>query len=277
MKVEPQKTVFITGCSSGIGLATAQLLHQLNFKVIASVRNADHRSRLTDFGVECIQMDLSDEASVQSAVNYLSDNHPDLYAVVNNGAYGQPGALEDLSRAALRAQFETNLFGTHDLTQKLLPLLRQQPAARIIQVSSVLGFVALPLRGAYNASKFALEGLSDTLRLELRNTNIDVILIEPGAIDTHFRSNALRQFERHIDPEGSHYTAQYEAARARLERPEPGRFSLPADAVARDIHHALTAKRPKLRYRQTLPTKVIAKLKRVLSTRMMDKILSNDR
>lgn len=277
MKVAQQKTVFITGCSSGIGLATARLLHQRNFTVVASVRNPKHVTHLTDLGIECIQLDLSDESSVQSAVDYLHDNHPDLYAVVNNGAYGQPGALEDLSRAALRAQFETNLFGTHDLTQKLLPLLRQQSTARIIQVSSVLGFVALPLRGAYNASKFALEGLSDTLRLELRRSNIEVILIEPGAIDTHFRRNALRQFERNINPEGSHYLAQYEAAKARLQRTEAGRFSLPAESVAKDIHHALTAKRPKLRYRQTLPTIIIAKLKRVLSTRMMDKILSNDR
>ncbi|GHA01743.1 short-chain dehydrogenase/reductase [Arenicella chitinivorans] len=277
MQVEQQKTVFITGCSSGIGHASAHLLHQLNFKVVASVRNPNHITRLTDLGIECIHLDLSDEHSVQSAVDYLHGKHPNLYALVNNGAYGQPGAVEDLSRTALKAQFETNLFGTHDLTQKLLPLLRKQTTARIIQVSSVLGFVALPLRGAYNASKFALEGLSDTLRLELKNTNIEVILIEPGAIDTQFRSNALLQFEQHINPEGSHYMAQYEAARVRLERTEPGRFALPAASVAKDIHHALTAKRPKLRYRQTLPTIVIAKLKRILSTRMMDKILSNDR
>lgn len=244
--------------------------------MIASVRQSTDIRALQELGFECIQLDLGDELSVQNAVDYVHARHSQLYGLVNNGAYGQPGAVEDLSRAALRAQFETNLFGTHELTQKLMPLFRRQNRGRIVQISSVLGVIALPMRGAYNASKFALEGITDTQRLELRGTNICLSLIEPGAIETRFRANALRYFEKYIDAENSHYKEHYQALKARLDRAENAKFTLQPERVSRDIYHALTAERPKIRYRITIPTIIGAKLKRVLSDRMMDKISGNN-
>jgi len=202
-------------------------------------------------------------------------NHPHLYGLVNNGAYGQAGAVEDLSRTALREQFETNVFGTHELTQKLMPLFRKQNRGRIVQISSVLGVVALPMRGAYNASKFALEGLTDTQRLELKDTAITLSLIEPGAIETRFRANGLHYFEKHIDEANSVYKQHYKSLRQRLTRKENAKFTEQPERVSRDILHALTAPKPKIRYRITIPTIIASKLKRLLSDRMMDRITGN--
>ncbi|RBP48296.1 SDR family NAD(P)-dependent oxidoreductase [Arenicella xantha] len=271
-----QKTILITGCSSGIGRETARILRDHDFHVVASARKASDVIELERRGFETLLLDLDDSLSIQSAVEYIQTNHPNLFGLINNAAFGQPGAVEDLDRATLRAQFETNVFGTHELTRHLIPLLRQQTDARIIQISSVLGFVALPLRGAYVASKYALEGLSDTLRLELSNTNIKISLIEPGAIDTQFRANALIKLQQNIEIEQSRHKPNYTLALQRLSRAEPARFSASSERVSKDILHALTAKRPKLRYRITLPTIIIAQLKRILSTRMLDKIIGNN-
>lgn len=276
MNKQMKKAVLVTGCSSGIGLSAAQYLSNEGFHVIASVRQTKDIPKLTALGLECIKLDLADEKSVQSAVDYIEQNHRNLYGLVNNGAYGQAGAVEDLSRSALREQFETNLFGTHELTQKLMPLFRKQNLGRIVQISSVLGVIALPMRGAYNASKFALEGITDTQRLELQGTNIKMSLVEPGAIETRFRANSLRYFEKHIDADGSHFKQQYQSLRNRLNRQENARFTLQVERVSRDIYHALTATHPKVRYRITIPTIIGAKLKRLLSDRMMDKITGNN-
>jgi len=267
-----KKSVLITGCSSGIGLDAAHALTREGFHVIASVRQAKDIELLTNDAIECIQLDLSDQASIEDAVNYINQHHPGLYGLVNNGAYGQAGAVEDLSRQALREQFETNVFGTHELTQKIIPLFRNNGCGRIIQISSVLGVIALPMRGAYNASKFALEGLTDTQRLELVDTNIKISLIEPGAIDTKFRENCLHYFKKHIDGENSLYKKQYLTMQERLNRKGPSKFTAPAERVSKDILHALTSDKPKIRYRITTPTVVGAKLKRILTDRMMDKI-----
>ena len=271
-----KESVLITGCSSGIGLDAAQFLSSQGFQVIASVRQAKDIAMLQDLGIECLQLDLADESSIQAAVDYINTHHPQLYGLVNNGAYGQAGAVEDLTREALREQFETNVFGTHELTQKLLPLFRRHNRGRIVQVSSVLGVIALPLRGAYNASKFALEGLTDTQRLELSDTDIKLSLIEPGAIETRFRANAFQYFEKHIDAENSVFKQRYEALRERLNRKENARFTLQPRDVSRSIYHALTARNPRIRYRITIPTIIGAKLKRLLSDRMMDKITANN-
>jgi len=184
------KTILITGCSSGIGYDAAVALKNRGHQVIASARNSADVSRLTEQGLTCLQLDLADSVSIQQAVKQLlklTGGRCD--ALFNNGAFGQPGAVEDLSRDALRYQFETNLFGTHELTNLLIPVMREQGQGRIIYNSSVLGLVAMRYRGAYNASKFALEGLADTLRLELHGTGIHISLIEPGPILTHFSSN----------------------------------------------------------------------------------------
>lgn len=269
------KVVLITGCSSGIGLDAALSLQKRGFHVIASVRQAKDVQVLQSLGLESIQLDLSDEQSINEAATYIQQTHPRLYALVNNGAYGQAGAVEDLSREALREQFETNLFGTHELTQKLMPIFRQHNEGRIIQISSVLGVIALPMRGAYNASKFALEGLTDTQRLELQNTNIKFSLIEPGAIETRFRANGVHYFEKHIDEKNSVFKNQYQHLRRRLNRKENARFTEQPERVSQDILHALTAAKPKIRYRITIPTIIGAKLKRLLSDRMMDRISGN--
>ena len=274
MTTQPQ-TVFITGCSSGIGHATAICLQERGHRVICSARKIDDVERLQAMGFECLQLDLADSASISQAVLALRDiTHDKVDALFNNAAFGQPGAVEDLSRAVLRQQFETNFFGTHELTNLIIPLMRQQGHGRIIYNSSVLGFVAMKFRGAYNASKFALEGLADTLRLELRGSGIHIVLIEPGPIESRFRANAFAQYQKHINPEISPHRLTYRAMEARLQKAGPAApFTLPATAVAEKVIQALESRRPKSRYAVTVPTHVFACLKRLLPTSWLDKIL----
>ena len=274
MKVTP-KTILLTGCSSGIGYATATCLQERGHRVICSARKTDDVSRLIAEGFECLQLDLADSNSIQQAVKQLIElTAGKIDAVFNNGAFGQPGAVEDLSREVLRNQFETNFFGTHELTNLLIPLMRQQGQGRIIYNSSVLGFVAMKYRGAYNASKFALEGLADTLRLELRGSGIQVVLIEPGPIESRFRANAFALYQKNIDPSLSVHRLTYQAMEARLQKPGPAApFTLPAKAVAEKVIHALESRQPKSRYAVTVPTHLFCWLKRLLPTAWLDKIL----
>jgi len=269
------KTVFMTGCSSGIGYATAIELKKRGHRVICSVRKSEDIGRLQTEGFECLNLDLADSGSIQQAVQTLitmTDGRVD--ALFNNGAFGQPGAVEDLSREVLRNQFETNFFGTHELTNLLIPLMRRQGHGRIIYNSSLLGFVALKFRGAYNASKFALEGLADTLRLELRGTGIHVVLIEPGPIESLFRQNAFAMYRKHIVPEHSFHRDAYLSMESRLQKPGPAApFTLPATAVAEKVIHAVESPKPKSRYPVTFPTYLFAYLKRLLPTVLLDKIL----
>ncbi len=270
-----KKTVFITGCSSGIGHATACELKKRGHRVICSARKVEDVGRLITEGFECLQLDLADSGSIQQAVQQLINlTEGNVDALFNNGAFGQPGAVEDLSRDVLRNQFETNFFGTHELTNLIIPLMRQQGHGRIIYNSSVLGFVAMKFRGAYNASKFALEGLADTLRLELRGSGIDIVLIEPGPITSKFRQNAFDMYQKHIDPSRSFHRETYQAMEARLQKHGPSApFTLPATAVAEKVIHALESRRPKTRYAVTVPTHLFRWLKRLLPTSLLDKIL----
>ena len=274
MKPIPQ-TVFITGCSSGIGHTTATSLINRGHRVICSARKSDDVNRLIAEGFECLPLDLADSDSIRQAVAQLiaiTDGKID--ALFNNGAFGQPGAVEDLSREVLRNQFETNFFGTHELTNLLIPLMRAQGHGRIIYNSSVLGLVAMKFRGAYNASKFALEGLADTLRLELRGSGVHIVLVEPGPIESRFRQNAFAMYRKNIDPEHSVHRETYKAMEARLQKPGPAApFTLPATAVAEKVIHALESQRPKSRYAVTVPTHLFAWLKRLLPTAWLDKIL----
>ncbi|OAI15731.1 short-chain dehydrogenase/reductase [Methylomonas koyamae] len=271
------KTIFITGCSSGIGYSTALYLKLRGHRVICSARKAEDVARLRSEGYECLQLDLADSDSIRAAVaELLAMAGGKLDAVFHNGAFGQPGAVEDLSREVLRQQFETNLFGTHELTNLLLPTMRQQGHGRIIYNSSVLGFVAMKFRGAYNASKFALEGLADTLRLELRGSGVHVVLIEPGPIESRFRQNAFKLYQQNIDPEHSVHRDTYRAMEARLQKQGPAApFTLPASAVAEKVALALESPRPKIRYRVTVPTHLFAWLKRLLPAAWMDKLLAS--
>ncbi len=270
------RTVLITGCSSGIGECVAHGLAGRGYRVLATARREDDVERLQAAGLESFQLDVAEPASVGAAVEEtLQRTGGTLYALFNNGAYGQPGAVEDLTRDVLREQFETNLFGWHDLTRQVLPVMRRQGYGRIIQNSSVLGFVALAYRGAYNASKYALEGLSDTLRLELRGTDIHVSLVQPGPITSRFRPNAYLAYQRNIDPGVSVHRERYEGMEQRLMKEGPVvPFTLPPEAVLKKVIHALESPRPKARYRVTFPTYLFATLKRVLPDRVMDRILA---
>jgi NAD(P)-dependent dehydrogenase (short-subunit alcohol dehydrogenase family) len=270
-----QKAVLITGCSSGIGLCSAEGLKQRGYRVFATARKQADVEKLRSAGFESFQLDLADSNSIRYAVGeVLEATSGKLYGLFNNGAYGQPGAVEDLTREALREQFETNLFGTHELTTLIIPVMRGQEEGRIVQNSSVLGFAAMPFRGAYNASKFALEGLTDTLRLELRGSGVYLSLIEPGPILSKFRDNAYLKFKQHIEPANSYHQHRYEAMEARLQKVGAAQpFTLGPEAVLAKVIHALEAKRPKERYYVTFPTYLFGVLKRILPDRALDEIL----
>ncbi len=266
------KTILITGCSTGIGYSAALHLKERGHHVIATARSLDDVQRLTNEGFTALQLDLADSPSIHRAVKEvvaLTDGKID--ALFNNGAFGQPGAVEDLTRDVLRFQFETNLFGTHELTNLIIPLMRKQGHGRIIYNSSILGLVAMRYRGAYNASKFALEGLADTLRLELDGTSIYISLIEPGPILSNFRTNSYTLYKKNIAFEQSFHKPAYEAMEARLQKEGAAvAFTLPAKAVVDKVIHALEAKQPKIRYYVTFPTYLFAFLKRILPMSWLD-------
>lgn len=269
------KNILITGCSSGIGLCAAKLLHQRGYNVIATTRTATDALELKQLGITTTLLDLNNSQSINDVVDFcLTHFNGRLDALFNNAAYGQPGAVEDLSRETLRQQFETNLFGTQELTNRIIAQMRQQGHGRIIYNSSVLGFVSMAYRGAYNASKYALEGLADTLRLELHNTNIQISLIEPGPILSQFRHNALAKYRQNINAEHSPHRQQYQIMEQRLAKKAAAvPFTLPPEAVVNKLIHALESKRSKIRYYVTLPTYLFAFLKRILPHRWLDYLL----
>lgn len=269
------KTILITGCSSGIGYTTALELKKRGHRVICSARKLEDVDRLKAEGFEALPLDLADSNSIHQAVDQmleLTDGKID--ALFNNGAFGQPGAVEDLSRDVLRNQFETNFFGTHELTNLIIPHMRKQGSGRLIYNSSILGFVAMRYRGAYNASKFALEGLVDTLRIELYETNIKCSLIEPGPITSEFRKNAFALYKKNIDSQTSFHKETYQAMEQRLQTEGPAvPFTLPSEAVAKKVIHALEAEKPKIRYYVTFPTYLFGYLKRILPGTWLDVLL----
>lgn len=271
-----QKTnIFITGCSSGIGLDALTTLHKKGYSVIGSCRKQSDVERLNQQGFNCIQLDLADSQSVENAVKelkQLTNNKIDV--LFNNGAFGLPGAVEDLSREAMQFQFNTNVFGTQELTNLIVPIMRENGGGKIVYNSSILGFAAMQYRGAYNASKFAIEGFADTLRLEVKQDNIQVSLIQPGPIISNFRTNAFAQFKHWINIDSSAHQTNYQAMVSRLDAEESkAPFVLKADAVTHALTHIIKHKRPKIRYPITLPTKVFSWLKRLLPTRLLDILL----
>lgn len=269
------KSVLITGCSSGIGATVARGLAARGWRVFATARNPDDVARLQAEGMESCVLDLNDSASIHAAVDaVLARTDGRLDALFNNGGFGQVGAVEDLSRDALREQFETNLFGWVELTNRLIPVMRQQGHGRIVMNSSVLGYAAFAYRGAYNAVKYALEGLTDTLRHELHGSGIQVALVEPGPIVSRFRENCVPHFEKHIDWRNSVHRAQYEAQMARLNQPGPAApFTLPPEAVLDKVVHALESPLARPRYPVTVPAVAFWWLKRLLPIRAMDWVL----
>jgi len=274
--IKDERWVVVTGASSGIGYDIALSLQQYGYRVIATARNRDDLTRLQRYGLSTVTLELSDASCVDRAVKKITrlcGNN--LYALINNAAYGQPGAVEDVSRTALEQQFAVNLFGTHQLTCALLSALRAGAGGRIVTISSILGLVAFPWQGAYNASKYALEGLSDTLRLELRGSGVQLSLIEPGPIKSDFRSNALNAFNRAVDWQHSPNSTDYRRIRsyyAASDHPTP--FTGSPALVTKRVLHALSVRRPKAHYYVTLPTYVLATCRRLLPYRLLDALLA---
>ena len=269
------KNILITGCSKGgIGYDTAHFLKERGFRVLATCKKEKDCEILKNEGFESHTIDLNDSKSIKEGFLWAlyKSNHK-IDALFNNGAYGQPGAVEDLSRETLKEQFETNVFGTQELTNLVIKQMRKQGYGKIIYNSSVLGFVSMKYRGAYNSSKYAIEGLCDTLRLELYRSDIDIVLIEPGPIKSRFRENALEKFLKNIDIKSSPHKEIYQKTLDRLNSKKDAPFTLEARAVSEVVLKILKSKNPKPRYLITTPTKVFWYLKKILSTKMMDKIL----
>ena len=272
-----RRSLLITGCSSGIGYDAAHGMAKRGWRVFATCRNPDDVARLRDEGLECFHLDYRDSDTIRSALSaVLEATGGTLDALYNNGAVALPGANEDLPREALALVMETNLYGPHELTRAVIPVMRRQGHGRIVNCSSVLGLVAAPWRSAYIASKFALEGLTDTLRIEMRDTPIEVILLEPGPITSRIRENGAALFEDWIDWESSARADQYKGQLLQRLYRAPGRdrFELHPSAVTEALSRALEAKRPRPRYRVTVPTHAMALARRVLSSRALDWVLA---
>ncbi|MDR0807645.1 MAG: SDR family NAD(P)-dependent oxidoreductase [Gemmobacter sp.] len=275
--MSPSRTVLMTGCSSGIGRDAAEGLRARGWRVLATCRQQADCDRLITEGFESFPLDYADETSIAAAMEEVTARTGGrLDALYNNGAFACPGAVEDLPRGALREIFETNLFGTHDLTCRVIPLMRAQGHGRIVNCSSVLGLVGMRWRGAYVATKFALEGLTDTLRIEMRGTGIHVCLIEPGPIPTRIRQNSIPHFEKWVDWEHSARADEYRTLLHRLYQPrgKPDRFELPCSAVTAKLVHALESARPRPHYYVTRATHLMGFARRLLPVPMLDWLIA---
>ncbi|AHD08062.1 SDR family NAD(P)-dependent oxidoreductase [Phaeobacter gallaeciensis] len=272
-----QKTILMTGCSSGIGLDAAHGMRERGWTVFASCRQRVDCDRLRAQGFISPLMDYTNAETLRSGLGeVLAHTGGTLDVLFNNGAHGLPGAVEDVSTEGLRSIFESNVFGWHELTRNVIPVMRAQGHGRIVQNSSILGFVSFPWRGAYVATKHAIEGLTDTMRVELRDSGIKVVLIEPGPVTSKIREKAIPHFEKYVDWENSALRDRYEASLLKrlYESTGPDRFELPASAVTAKLVHACESKRPHPRYYVTVPTHIGGVLKRILTTRAIDRILA---
>ena len=271
------RTILITGCSSGIGLHCALRLKEEGWKVFPTARRKKDLEMLKSKGFQAVHLDYEDENSIHSAFNrVMKQTDGKLDALFNNGAFGQPGAVEDLTTDILRQQFEANFFGWHTLTNLCVPVMRKQGHGRIIQCSSVLGWIPFRWRGAYNSSKFALEGLALTMRLELIESGIHLCLIEPGPIDTDFGKNALTKLKQNIDMENSVHSKTYKKRLAALEAEAnsgANRFRLGSEAVYKKLDHALNSDKPRAHYPVTIPTHFMNLARRVFPQFLLDRVL----
>ncbi|MBH0238035.1 SDR family oxidoreductase [Methylobrevis albus] len=270
-----RRVILITGASSGIGFAAARDMAARGWRVFATARTEEDRAKLALLpGVEPVHLDYADPASIAAcAETVLAATGGRIDALFNNGAYGQPGAVEDLPTAALKAQFEVNVFGWHDLTCRVLPAMRARGGGRIVQCSSILGFIALKYRGAYIASKHAVEGLTDTLRLEVRGAGIHVSSIRPGPIATRFVETSMKMFRQNIDIPSSPHRAAYEKRLAKMQMGGENKWKLQPEAVVACLIHACESPDPKPYYSVTFPTKLLWVLKRLVPSRSFVKLL----
>ncbi|KTD22839.1 SDR family NAD(P)-dependent oxidoreductase [Legionella israelensis] len=270
------KTVFISGCSTGIGFFLTKALHEKGFKVIASCRKTQDVMRLQALGINTLQMDVSDSSSIKKAVEKLLEHTSGkLDILINNAGFGQAGALEDIGQDVMLHVFQTNVFGLHELTRQIIPVMRAQGSGRIINISSILGLVSLPFRGAYNASKYAVEGLSDTLRLELEQSNIWVSSIQPGPIESNFRDTVIDTSLKAINIENSFFAPQYKNMLLHFkEKKKKSAFTQTPEAVFKKVLHAIESKRPKPVYKVTLSAYLLALARRVLPNRLLHRLLA---
>lgn len=290
---ERRRAILITGCSSGIGYACAHGMKGRGWRVLVTARKDADLDMLRTEGFEAFRLDYADPASIAACAETVLDACDGrLDALFNSGAYGQPGAVEDLTPEVLRAQLETNVVGWHDLTRRIIPAMRAQGSGRIVHCSSVLGMVALKWRGAYNASKFAVEALADTLRLELEGTGIHVVTIAPGPIRSRFRETAIRHLKANVDMAASPHREEYARQLAREEaklakgptpREKPGeggrrgllpQYKLGPDAVFEALVRSVESRRPRPRYHVTAPTKLMAVARRILPVRLLHRLAS---
>ena len=269
------ETVLVTGCSTGIGYHVAKGLKERGYNVYATARKDKDVARLISEGFKCLQLDYADSQSVQDLANELMVLvGTNLYGVFHNGAYGQPGAVEDLTRETIEKQFAANVFGWMELNNRLIVMMRHNNRGRIIFNSSVLGIISLPFRGAYNASKYAIEGFADTLRLELSDTNVEVSLVEPGPVESRFRANALQALKDNVNMDDSVHRDRYKKTLGRLSKEENvDSYTLPPEAVLKKVIHALESKSPQAHYYVTTPTYIMGTLKRLLPTKWMDRFI----
>lgn len=266
------KNILITGCSSGIGLETALLLQKKGYNVYATARKKKDVKELKKLGFDSILLDVTKYDTISEAIEYIVEKVGTIDVVFNNAGYGQIGALQDIETKYLKKQFETNLFGMHEVTRQILPIMKKQGYGKIINHSSVLGLISLKFRGCYNSSKYAIEGLTDTLRLELRDSNISVSLLNTGPVTSEFRNNAVANFKKTVDIENSEYYKTYQKNLKQNKSEVP--FNLEAIEVAKIVEKIIKAKKPKPRYYITKATYILGYLKRGLSTKQLDFILN---
>ncbi|HHD82172.1 MAG TPA: SDR family NAD(P)-dependent oxidoreductase [Campylobacterales bacterium] len=266
------QNIVITGCSTGIGLATAQYLSTRGYKVYPTVRDKNHLSVLRAMGFDNVmKLDVTKAEEITNVINAVLEEDGKIDTWFNNAGFGQPGMIEDIKTDVLREQFETNVFALHECTRQIIPVMRKQGYGKIIQHSSVLGLVSLVGRGSYNASKYAVEGLTDTLRLELKDTNIYPILLNTGPITSAFRKNAINKLKENVDLKNSFYSELYQQSIRDDKSKVP--FKLEAIEVAKTVHKITLTAKPNPRYYITKATYLLGYLKRILSTSMLDKIL----
>ncbi|MBN2824683.1 MAG: SDR family NAD(P)-dependent oxidoreductase [Campylobacterales bacterium] len=264
--------IVITGCSSGIGLATAHYLKDQGIKVYPSARKSEDVAKLKELGFEdAFVLDVTNYDHIRVAINEVLAKDGKIDVWFNNAGFGQPGMVEDIETTILKEQFETNVFGLHEATRQIIAVMRKQGYGKVIQHSSVLGIISLSGRGAYNASKYAIEGLTDTLRLDLKGSNIHAVLLNTGPISSDFRKNAIAKLQANVDIQHSRFKELYIQNIEGNNKKVP--FNEEAVSVAKVVHRIIQAKRPKPRYYITKATYILGYLKRFLSSKMLDRIL----
>jgi NAD(P)-dependent dehydrogenase (short-subunit alcohol dehydrogenase family) len=271
----PSRAVLITGCSTGIGRETAEHLVSRRWRVYATARRLESIKELGEAGCKILELDVTDDESMRAAVAEVEDRDGAVFALVNNAGYGQEGAVEEVSMNDVRRQFETNVFGLARMTQLVLPGMRRQGAGRIVNISSMGGKLTFPGGGAYHASKYAVEALSDALRFEVRGFGVHVSVVEPGTIKTRFGDTATSSVEHLQDPE-SPYAAFNQVLVERINDAYEGklaRFAAPPEAVAKVIAKAISARRPRTRYRVTLAARMMLATRKVMPDRGWDLFL----